>query len=121
MTTQKQAKEFDIEENINDCDISYRGGSLKVDVSDLFPNIENAVMGAYQNYLGGGMAGAVIGAATFDPDELNEKDQKAFYILKERIKKFFYEANQGGGDEYMVEEVNSYQKNQAMPASYPGL
>jgi hypothetical protein len=104
-----------IENNTIDCDISYRGGTLKVDVGELFPNVENAVMGAYQNYLGGGIAGSIVGAAQFEPSELSKKDQVTFYELKEVIKKYFYDLNQGGGDDYMVENVNSYKKNQNLP------
>lgn len=106
-----------IQKNMLDCDISYRGGNLKVDVSSLFPNVEKPVMGAYQNYLGGGIAGAIVGAAMFSPDELTKRDQKKFFALKEAIKKYFYELNNGGGDEYMQENVNSYDKNQSFPVS----
>jgi len=52
--TKAKAREF-IEAHTIDADISYRGGSLKVDVSELFETgDEPAIMGAYQNYLGGG-------------------------------------------------------------------
>lgn len=111
------ADNFDIEAHITECDISYRGGNLKVDVSSIFPDVEDAIMGAYQNYLGGGIAGAIIGASMFTPDDLTADQQEVFYALKERIKKYFYAINQGGGDDYMVENVNSYDKNQIMPTS----
>jgi len=128
MATVKQAREFDIEAHIKDCDISYRGGNLKVDVSELFgeqaeKNDEQAVMGAYQNYLGGGMAGAVQAGTMFDPDVLGKRDRAAFEVLRERIKKFFYEVNNGGGDEYMQENVTGkdcpmgYLKNQQLAKS----
>lgn len=79
---------------------------MKVDVSELFPNLEEeAVMGAYQNYLGGGVAGAIQAGTMFDPDTLGKRDRQAFEVLKERIKRFFYEANNGGGDDYMQENV----------------
>ena len=120
MATQKNkiADAFDIEAHVmQGSDISYRGGSLKIDVSELFPNVEDAVMGAYQNYLGGGIAGAIVGASQFSPDELTAKEQKVFYALKERIKRFFYAQNAGGGDEYMVENVNNYEQNQRLAVS----
>lgn len=110
-------------DNLKDCDVSYRGGSIKVDVSELFPNVEeDATMGAYQNYLGGGIAGAIVGASMFDPEVLSKKDKKVFDELKEEIKKYFYDLNNGGGDDYMQEEVTGagaggYKKNQAMPVS----
>jgi hypothetical protein len=107
-----------IEANVTHCDLSYRGGTLKVNVSDLFPNIDDATMGAYQNYLGGGMAGAIVGASMFDPSELKtKKDQKTFSELKEAIKQYFYDLNHGGGDDYMVNEVNNYSQNQSLPIS----
>ena len=112
----KKWKKF-IKANIRSSDVSYRGGELKVDVSELFPEVSNPIMGAYQNYLGGGIAGAIVGAAQFMPSELSKKDQKVFFELKEAIKQYFYEINAGGGDDYMVEEVNSYEKNQRMPVS----
>lgn len=120
----KKADLFDIENNIINCDVSYRGGSLKVDVSSLFPNLDKdeAIMGAYQNYLGGGIAGAIIDAAMFSPEQLNAKDAKVFEALKERIKKFFYEINNGGGDDYMQENVTGkdaggYERNQQFSVS----
>lgn len=106
-----------IENNTTNCDISYRGGVLSVDVSELFPNTENAVMGAYQNYLGGGIAGAIVGAAKFDPEKLTKKEQVVFYEMKDALKKYFYNLNSDGGDDYMVENVNSYEKNQNLPIS----
>ena len=113
----KRVKEFNIATHIIDGDVSYRGGTLKVDVSELFPNVEDAVMGAYQNHLGGGIAGAIVGAAQFNPSELTEREQRVFYALKERIKQYLYSLNAGGGDEYMVENVNSYRQNQKMAVS----
>lgn len=80
-------------------------------------------MGAYQNYLGGGIAGAIVGASMFDPAELSKKDQEIFFLLKEKIKRYFYDINNGGGDEYMQENVtgrnakNGYKRNQDLPVS----
>lgn len=118
ITHNKRADAFDIEENTIACDISHRGGTLKVNVSSLFnTGDEEAIMGAYQNYLGGGIAGAIVGASMFDKEALNKKDRATFDALNERIKRYFYEMNAGGGDDYMIEEVNSYARNQAMSAS----
>lgn len=113
----KRADAFDIEAHVIDCDISYRGGTLKIDVSSLFDTgDEDAIMGAYQNYLGGGMAGRIIGASMFDKELLNKKDRATFDALNERIKQYFYSLN-AGGDDYMVENVNSYERNQNTPVS----
>jgi hypothetical protein len=113
---QKIVNDFDIEANTIECDISYRGGILKVDVSALFPNVSEPVMGASQNYLGGGIAGAITGGAMFTPDELRTKREKLmFSAMIERLKRHFYALNNGGGDEYMQEEYNSYERNQNLP------
>jgi hypothetical protein len=112
-----------IEEHTIDCDISYRGGSLKVDVSDLFETgDEPAVMGAYQNYLGGGIAGAIQTGRMFDISEFTAEDMAVYELLAEACKRYFYDANNGGGDEYMQEnvtgsEAGGYEATQKMPAS----
>ncbi len=106
-------REF-IEKNTMSCDASGRGGTLKVDVSELFPDIEDAVMGAYQNYLGGGMLGAIVGATMFDPSELNKKDQAVFEEIKEDIKKYFHEITNHEDDEW---EAASYEQNQRRAVS----
>ena len=107
-----------IEDHMISCEIDYRGGTLKIDVSSLFDtDEEEAIMGAHQNYLGGGIAGAIVGAETFDKEKLNKKDRKVFDELKKAIKKYFYNANNGGGDDYMVKNVNTYEKTQSLPVS----
>ena len=111
----KVVKDFDIESHSISCDASHRGGTLKVDVSELF-EVENAIMGAYQNYLGGGLRGAIVGGAMFEPSELSEKEQKVFYQLKEKIKHFFYCIT---NDAEMNDEWTAlaYDKQQSMPVS----
>lgn len=126
ITNKKQAREF-IEAHTVNADISYRGGSLKVDVSELFnTGDEPAIMGAYQNYLGGGIAGAIQTGRQFDISGFSKKDLKVYEIMAEACKRYFYDLNNGGGDDYMQENVTGggskgYKKLQKMPASYPGL
>lgn len=116
------AYEF-IENNIIDMDISYRGGSLKVDVSELFDTgNEPAVMGAYQNYLGGGIAGSIQTGRQFDISGFNKKDMALYMEMAEACKRYFYNVNNGGGDDYMQENVTGadaggYDRLQKMPAS----
>ena len=121
-----------ITENLITCDISYRGGQLKIDASRLFPSIIkqqdegeeiDATCGAYQNYLGGGMAGRIQAGTNIHPDQLKTaKERKDLSNLLEALKMYFYDLNNGGGDEYMQEEVTGstaggYKKNQTMPTS----
>lgn len=112
---------FDISAHIITCDASHRGGSIKVDVSSLFNGIEDgeeAIMGAYQNYLGGGMRGAIVGASMFNPDALDKVERAMFDALKEKIKKYFYQIT---NDEEldMNDEWNTmaYEKQQSLPVS----
>ncbi len=107
-----------VRENVIDGDISYRGGTLKVDATELFPSLgERAIVGAYQNYLGGGMPGRIIGAAQFYPEQLNAKERKIFPKVLEACQQHFHEINNGGGDDYMQENYASYEFNQSLPAS----
>lgn len=123
---------MNIEDNIIKCDISYRGGILKVDISSALSEAslqaieeagEEAIAGAYQNYLGGGMAGSIQTGRSFDINLLTEEDQKIYKSLSEDIKRYFYDLNNGGGDEYIQENItgkdakNGYERLQNMPKS----
>jgi hypothetical protein len=114
-----------IEDNIIDYDISYRGGNTKVDVSGLFgektlskieDNGEKAIAGTYQNYLGGGIAGSIETGRNFDLSLLNKQELKKYNLFAEAIKEYHYNLNNGGGDDYMQENM-SYEKNQSLPLS----
>jgi len=119
--TKQKAREF-IEEHTINADVSYRGGSLKVDVSDLFETgDEPAIMGAYQNYLGGGIAGAIQTGRQFDISNFSKKDLKIYEVMAEACKRYFYDLNNGGGDDYMQENVTGgvskgYKALQKMPS-----
>ena len=120
-----------IENNIKDCDISYRGGTLKVDLSGYFSNDsiekiheegEEAIAGAYQGYLGGGIAGSIQIGNNFDPCLLTDEDSKLWEIMKKDLIQYFYNINNGGGDDYMQEnvtgaEAGGLEKLQKMPKS----
>ena len=112
-----------IESNLINADISYRGGSMKIDVSDLFNTGEEpAIMGAYQNYLGGGIAGSIQTGRMFDISGFSKKDLNIYEELAEACKRWFYDQNNGGGDDYMQEEVTGsdaggFERLQKMPVS----
>lgn len=126
MKTEKRDWMQFISENIINQDVSYRGGSLKFSVKEIFPEVSEPVMGAYQNYLGGGIAGAVQGAAMFSPAELSVDRTEAEYNealetfkeILEAAKRYFYNLNNGGGDDYMQENYgDDYDFNQNLPSS----
>ncbi len=119
----EKIKEY-IRDNIIEGDVSYRGGTLKINVSGLFSDksmeaVEEAgeelIAGANQNYLGGGIAGRITTGRMFDVDLLTEKDKEICEQFSEAVVEFFYEMNNGGGDEYMQEEVNNLEYNQNLP------
>ena len=99
----KKIDYFDfINKNLINCDISYRGGSMKIDVSDLFnTGNESAIMGAYQNYLGGGIAGSIQTGRMFDISGFSEEDLNIYEELEEACKRWFYDQNNGGVDQQM--------------------
>lgn len=118
MRTKEEILEI-LRENIIDCDISYRGGNLKVDASELFESLsDRAIVGAYQNYLGGGIAGRIVGASMFMPDDLeSESERELFPVVLEACQMLFHELNNGGGDDYMQENHSDYDFNQGLPVS----
>lgn len=112
-----------IDDHIIDADISYRGGTLKVDVAELLDTgDEPAVMGAYQNYLGGGIAGSIQVGRQFDISDFTGEQMDVYNGLAEACKRYFYDLNNGGGDDYMQENVTGsdaggYEAVQKLPAS----
>lgn len=115
-----------IEQNTIKCDVSYRGGVLKVDISGMLTetsnqNIENAGeeahAGASQNYLGGGIAGRITTGRSFDTELLTKGDQKKYEQFCTAVIEYFHDINNGGGDEYMQENYASLEYNQKLPVS----
>lgn len=111
-----------IEANTLRCEASYRGGGIKIDVSELL-GLEGAKMTAYQNYLGGGMTGAIGNSENFELNELPKSKRAVVEKMQEALKEYFYGLNNGGGDEYMQENITGkdakmgYQKLQSLPMS----
>ena len=99
-----------IEENTLRCEAGYRGGGIEIDCAGLF-NIEDAKISAYQNYLGGGLLGAIQSNANFDP---NKKDQKKFNELSEELKRYFHNLTNHEDNEW---ESASFEDNQNRPKS----
>jgi len=115
-----------IEENITDIDLSYRGGVIKVDLSKLFTDKsleaiseagEEAIAGSSQNYLGGGIAGRITTGRTFDLNLLTKSDYKKYLKFCDEIIKYHYNQNNGGGDDYMQDNVNCLEQNKRLPVS----
>lgn len=115
--------------NIVRCDVSYRGGGCEWDLTELlndlkvFTNESSIKCAVYQNYLGGGIAGRIVFAGIADGNRdlldfsTSEKKSKIHDEIKKACIEFFYNLNGGGGDDYMVENVNTLEKNQKMSIS----
>jgi hypothetical protein len=105
-------KKFDIENNIIRIDASSRGGGIEIDVSELFG--EGCKMTAYQNYLGGGLLGAIRADINFMPSEEQKKD---VLKLSEELKRYFHDITNEEASEYDEWNGMSYEQNQSMPSS----
>ncbi len=103
---------YNIENNIIRIDASRRGGGIEIDVSELFG--EGCKMTAYQNYLGGGLLGAIQYDINFTPSEKQKKD---VLELSERLKRYFHDITNEYASEYDEWNGMSYEKNQSMPSS----
>jgi hemerythrin superfamily protein len=95
------------------CEAGYRGGGIEIDCTELFPYIEDAEMTAYQNYLGGGMLGAIQSDNNFE-GVLKKKDRRKFGKLREALKRYFHNLTNHEGDEW---EEETYEQNQLKPRS----
>ena len=105
-------KNYNIEDNIIRIDASRRGGGIEIDVSGLFG--EGCKMTAYQNYLGGGLLGAIQSDINFMP---SEEQKENVLKLSEKLKRYFHDITNEEASEYDEWNEMSYEKNQSMPTS----
>lgn len=102
-----------IEDNTLRCEASYRGGGIEIDCQPLFDYLEDARMTAYQNYLGGGMLGAIQSDANFTKRDIKTTDEAKFDELQEALKRYFHGLTNHEGDEW---EEATFEENQNRPA-----
>lgn len=105
-------KNYNIEDNIIRLDASRRGGGIEIDISELFG--EGCKMSAYQNYLGGGLLGAIQSDINFMP---SEEQKENVLKLSEKLKRYFHDITNEEASEYDEWNDMSYEKNQSMPSS----
>jgi len=105
-----------IEDNISSIDVSHRWGTIKVNVSSLFPEIihEPCIMWSSQNYLWGGMLWSIGSGSMFDTRDLTPEHYELYKQLAEEIKKFHHELTNHSDDEF---ESQTYEQNQCMSHS----
>jgi hypothetical protein len=93
--------------------ISHRGGGVEIDLSQ-FGFKKGSLMSAYQNYLGGGMLGAIqsnhnIFRTSFTPQETRKLEK-----LADILKRYMHDQTNHEDDEW---ECASYEENQMRSAS----
>lgn len=101
---------------------SHRGGGIEIDAGDYLGDDYPLRMTAYQNYLGGGMTGAVCGSIQGVLREYPADIQAKALELNEALKQYFYNITNdivNDWDEWAASD--SYAAQQARPESYPGL
>jgi hypothetical protein len=97
-------------------DLSGRGGGIEIDASYIFDfkNETDTRCATYQNYLGGGLLGAVCFNSAFSVNDLYAKDKKAYELLAEGLKRLHHDLTNHSDNEW---EDFSFTQNQNMPVS----
>jgi hypothetical protein len=107
-----------IEDHTLRCEASYRGGGIEIDITELFPRLakqsDQLLLCAYQNYLGGGMLGAISSSQNFSIDHLNKTELTRLLEIKDQLKRYFHNLTNHSDDEW---EDASYEDNQNRPTS----
>ncbi len=99
-----------IQENITREEISYRGGGIELELTEY--GYEDEYLSAYQNYLGGGMRGAVANSCTIEDWEMDSKLVRLADELREYYSDRLWE----------LELVDQYNEDtQGRLVGYPGL
>lgn len=92
--------------------ISHRGGGVEIDLSQFgFP--DGALMSAYQNYLGGGMLGAIQSNHNMR-GEFTKAQEKKIEQLSDILKRYLHEQTNHEDDEW---ECATYEENQLRSVS----
>ena len=111
-----------IEANTLRLEASHRGGGIEIDATEYLGEKYPLKMTAYQNYLGGGMAGAIAGSIEGHLRDYPKSIQAKALKLNEALKQYFYNITNDIVEDYdQWAASESYEAQQARPVSYPGL
>lgn len=104
---------MDFENIILRQEISHRGGGVEIDLTSF--GFEGEKMAAYQNYLGGGLLGAVQVNDTITAHNsfVEESTVKKLEEIGENLKRYFFELTNPDSKW----ESQSYLQNQNMPVN----
>lgn len=93
--------------------ISYRGGGVEIDLSQ-FGFKSGSRMSAYQNYLGGGLLGAIQSNHNMFDQTFTKTQQNKINKLSDILKRYFHDQTNHEDDEW---ESATYEQNQMRPVS----
>lgn len=109
----KNYREY-IENNTLRLEASRRGGGIEIDAAEAL-GIDGALISAYQNYLGGGMLGAVCSSRNFTTGD--KRKQAKADKLAEELKKYYHNITNEEAGDYDEWASSDYEANQARPVS----
>lgn len=101
---------MNIQDSITREEFSHRGGGVELELTDF--GYQDEYLSAHQNYLGGGMRGAIANSCTVEDWEMDEKLVRLASELREYYEERLYEF-------VVVDEYN--EATYGRPVSYPGL
>ena len=93
--------------------ISSRGGGAEINLSQ-FGFKDGSLMSVYQNYLGGGLLGAIQSNHNIFRTSFTATETKKLEKLENILKRYMHEQTNHEGDEW---ESASYEENQMRPVS----
>tara|TARA_R110000824_G_scaffold107769_1_gene254325 strand:+ start:739 stop:1065 length:327 start_codon:yes stop_codon:yes gene_type:complete len=102
-----------IEKAVTRLEVSYRGGGVEIDLKP-FGFKEGSKMSAYQNYLGGGMLGAIQSNHNLFRTSFTSEETKKLEKISLELKQFFHDQTNHEGDEW---EEATFEENQKRPSS----
>jgi hypothetical protein len=98
------------------CEASSRGGGIEISLDTL--GFKGERMAAYQNYLGGGILGAIMCNDTIRRQSLRsqqtEKTNKKLDAIGKQLMEYFHSLTNHEGDEW---EEATFEENQNRPTS----
>jgi hypothetical protein len=104
-----------IENNTLRLEVSHRGGGIEIDLSD-YLKMDGAKMTAYQNYLGGGMLGAVQSDCNIRGWQSTEL-KGAIEKMQDELKQYFYNLSNEESEDYDEWSGGTYEQVQSRPGS----
>jgi len=95
-------------------ELTHRGGGIEIDLGVFTSSWEGEKLSAYQNYLGGGMLGAIQNDCTIEGWQFTRLIGVSLMDIAEELKMYMHEKTNHSDDEW---ECQSYEENQRMSAS----